>query len=101
MRNYLWEYWLGETKTWRCAPMTKLGDLANLSGASAELRISIPRDACLILPAVTDDAGFLFTFAPADVPAEIGRYATALWIRWGDGSLKNHLGGHLIIRKGC
>lgn len=101
MRDYSWDYWIGETKTWRCRPMTGLGEPADLTDAHAELRVSLPQRACLVLPAVTDAEGFLFTFAPADLPTAPGRYAVALWIRWGDGTLKNHMGGHLTIRKGC
>ncbi|SHL97035.1 hypothetical protein SAMN05444389_102425 [Paracoccus solventivorans] len=93
-------YTQGERKIWRATPRTRTGEMPDLDGATAELRITTS-DGCLPLVADPDDRGFPFTLSPDALDLAPGRYAALFWIRWPDGQLRNY--GRLVlhIHKGC
>ncbi|ARJ70078.1 hypothetical protein [Paracoccus contaminans] len=95
------DYTIGETKTWRVAPRVAGGALADLAGASAELRITAAAGVCLRIAAAPDAQGFAFELSPASVDLPSGRYHAALWIRWPGGELRAYGDWVLIVRKGC
>ncbi len=57
-------YIIGETKFWRAVPQDAGGQMTDLDGASAELRITISKDLCLLVGAEPDDRGFPFGLPP-------------------------------------
>lgn len=94
------DYTIGETRTWRVAPRVAGGALADLAGASAELRIATA-GACLQIAGAPDAQGFAFRLSPASVDLPSGRYHAALWIRWPGGDLRAYGDWVLTVRKGC
>lgn len=93
-------YTQGERKIWRATPRTRAGEMPDLDGATAELRITTSAG-CLPLMADPDDRGFPFGFSPDALDLPPGRYAAQFWIRWPDTELRAYGRFVLHIHKGC
>ncbi|MBB1493129.1 hypothetical protein H5395_16780 [Paracoccus sp. MC1854] len=94
------DYTLGERKTWRAVPRNAAGGMADLTGASAELRITVAGDLCLRIAGAIDDRGIAFALSPESLDIPSGRYAAQLWIRWPDGQERACGRFVLLNRKG-
>ena len=94
-------YTQGERKIWRATPRTRAGEMPDLTGATAELRITAGDGVCLPLTAVPDDRGFPVSLSPEALELPPGRYAALFWIRWPDGQDRAYARLVLHIHKGC
>lgn len=72
------DYTIGERKIWRAVPRNAAGGMADLTGASAELRITVTGDLCLPVAAQPDGGGFPFALSPESLDIPSGRYAAQL-----------------------
>lgn len=95
------DYTIGETKIWRVVPRNAAGQMVDLTGAEAELRVTVSGDLCLKITAAPDDRGFPFSLSPASLDIASGRYAARLWIRWPDGQERAYDQFALVVGKGC
>lgn len=98
------KYTIGETRTWRVRLKDADGSAPNLSGATAQVRLTLPDQTCHVVTGAPDadpSLGVGFRLSPATLDLTEGRYNGGFWVSWPGGDEICYSRLRLAVERGC